>query len=261
MPDGRSHQCCECNGVMSRKHDIKRHRLAKHASETERRSKSYYCRCGVSAIQRSNVEGHIRSAHTGKLLYCGTCGFGAPSDATLTRHRRETRHKLNPRSRKPKKKKSSPNSASSSSPTPEIHTTADFIAFYGDVPLTYTQYTLYQSLVHRTEKQAPPSPPSTPATFIPAADLATPTSAMSTPATPILAPRLLPAPIPEVPVPAVDRAASHSPPPECFLVIPEEYRLPPINVHRRDHRSTAPLTAPVMHPRLSSSYYHRYGPY
>ncbi|KAG7441978.1 uncharacterized protein BT62DRAFT_996900 [Guyanagaster necrorhizus] len=261
MPDGQSHQCCECEGDLSRQHDLERHRLAKHASETERLSKSYFCRCGTSSVQKSNVMSHIRSAHTGETLHCGTCGFAAPSDATLTRHRHETGHKRNPRKRKRKSKKVSTTPASSSSPTPEIHTTADFIAFYGDVPLTYTQYTLYQSLVHRTEKQAPPSPPSTPATSTPAADLATPTSAMSTPATPILAPRLLPAPIPEAPAPAVDRAASSSPPPECFLVIPEDYRLPPINIDRRDHHSTAPLTAPVMHPRLFSSYYHRYGPY
>ncbi|KAK0209819.1 hypothetical protein IW262DRAFT_496175 [Armillaria fumosa] len=263
MPkDDRSYPCGECSEVLSRDHDLERHRLAKHASETEKIMSSYYCRCGAHSIQKTNIAGHIRSAHTGETIRCGTCTFEATSDATLTRHRQETGHEPAPRRRKARAKKSFTNSASSS-PTPDIRTVADFISLYGNGPLTYHEYILYKNLVDNTQGQAPPTPPSTPATS-PSANLtAPPPSRMSTSATPVLAPLVLAATVTEAPSPVMARAATPTPSPECFLAIPEEARLPPIGVSRRDYYSTAPLTACVMQPKISSqpSHYHRYRPY
>ncbi|PBK64674.1 hypothetical protein ARMSODRAFT_961843 [Armillaria solidipes] len=265
MPkDDRSYPCGECTEVLSRDHDLERHRLAKHASEVERILWSYYCRCGARSIQKTNIVGHIRSAHTGETIRCGSCTFEATSDATLTRHRQETGHEPAPRRRKPRTKKSTTNSASSSSsPAPEIRTVGDFINFYGNGPLTYTEYTFYQTLLRNAQGQAPPTPPSTPATS-PSANLsAAPLSGMSTSATPVLAPLVLATTVPEAPSPVMDRATTPTPSPECFLAIPDESRLPPIGVSHRDFYSTAPLTASVLQPRFSSqpSRYHRYGPY
>ncbi|KAK0201269.1 hypothetical protein DFS33DRAFT_1122269 [Desarmillaria ectypa] len=265
MPkDDQSYPCGECTDVLSRDHDLERHRLAKHASEEERKSASYYCRCGARSIQKTNIVGHIRSAHTGETIRCGGCIFEATSDATLTRHRQETGHEPVQRRRKLKAKKYSTTSASSSSsPVPEIRNVADFINFYGDGPLTYTEYTLYQSLLRRAEKQAPPTPPTTPATSTPDSLSAKSASAVSISAMPILAPLALAAFDPEVPTITVARSATPAPPPECFLNVPKECRLPPIDINRRDYYTTAPLTAYVLQPRLSSrpSRYHRYGPY
>ncbi|KAK0473005.1 hypothetical protein IW261DRAFT_1506155 [Armillaria novae-zelandiae] len=263
MPkDDRTYPCGECSEVLSRDHDLERHRLAKHASEIEKIMLSYYCRCGARSIQKTNIAGHIRSAHTGETIHCGSCTFEATSDATLTRHRQETGHESVPRRRKARAKKSSTNSPSSS-PAPEIRTVTDFISFYGNTPLTYSEFTLYQNLVHNAQGHAPPTPPSTPATS-PSANLTVaPLSMMSTSSTPVLAPLVLAATVPEVPSPVMARTATPTPSPECFLAIPEEARLPPIGVYYRDYHSTAPLTACVLQPKISSqpSRYHRYGPY
>ncbi|KAK0190114.1 hypothetical protein F5146DRAFT_1054063 [Armillaria mellea] len=262
--DDQSFACGECHEVLSRDHDLERHRLAKHASEAERNLSSYYCRCGAQSIQKTNIVGHIRSAHTGETIRCGSCTFEATSDATLTRHRQETGHEPAPRRRKRKTKKSPTNSSStSSSPVPDIRTVTDFVNFYGNGPLTYTEYTLYQTLMCNAQRQALPTPPSTPATSPSASLPATPSSGMSTSATPVLAPLFLAAPFPEAHSPIIARAATPTPSPECFLAIPDEARLPPIGIDHRDHHSIAPLTACVLQPKISShpSRYHRYGPY
>ncbi|KAK0491967.1 hypothetical protein EDD18DRAFT_531271 [Armillaria luteobubalina] len=199
---------------------------------------------------------------TGETIRCGTCTFEATSDATLTRHRQETGHEPAPRRRKPRAKKSSPDSASSS-PTPDIRTVADFISFYGDVPLTYNEYDLYRALVRNAQGQAPPTPPITSDTSLTANLTAAPPSRMSTSTTPALTPLVLAASVPEAPSPVMARAATPTPSPECFLAIPEEARLPPIGIGHRDYYSTAPLTAQVLQPKIPAqpSHYHRYGPY
>ncbi|KAK0449067.1 uncharacterized protein EV420DRAFT_790634 [Desarmillaria tabescens] len=262
MPKGKKYYPCgECSDVLSREHDLERHRLAKHAPEEEKILAYYYCRCGARSIQKTNIVGHIRSAHTGETVDCGLCEYKSFSDASLTRHRKDEGHYLERRRRKPKAK--TPIASSSSSPAPEIHSVADFVKLYGDVPLTYTEYSLYESLVSKAKKQAPPTPPCTPSTSTPASLPAAPASATSTPATPVLSPLVSAALVPEVLSPPVDRAATPTPSPECFLSVPEAWRLPPIDVNRRDCYPACPLTAPVLQPRLSPypSRYHRYGPY
>ncbi|KAK0449063.1 uncharacterized protein EV420DRAFT_790129 [Desarmillaria tabescens] len=209
--DDRPHVCVECLQTFRRNHDLERHWLAKHASEEEKASRSWYCLCGLSGIQWTNIASHIRT-HTGEKIRCKECSFEATSNANMTRHRQGKLPDYPCSSRKKTKAKNS----RPASPSPTDDDTASSSSFSGIVPLTAEEYAQFLSLIRSAREEVPLAP-------------------SSQPTSPGLG----------NPYPVVPRLPTPSPPPEAFLPIPEEYRLPPlINVNHYDLvAASAPSTS------------------
>lgn len=183
-------------------------------------NRSWYCLCGLSGIQWTNVASHIRTqwalfsdapytltdhpiSSTGEKIRCKDCPFEATSNANMTRHRQGKLPDYPCSSRKKTKGKNS--RIAPSSPIDDDDAVSSS-GFSGIVPLTAEEYARFLSLMRSAEEDASPTPP-------------------SRPATPGLG----------NPYPVIPRLPTPSPPPEAFLPIPEEYRLPPlINVNRHD---------------------------
>ncbi|KAK0473007.1 hypothetical protein IW261DRAFT_1660171 [Armillaria novae-zelandiae] len=216
----RPHVCAECLQTFRRNHDLERHWLAKHASEEEKASKSWYCLCGLSGIQWTNIASHIRT-HTGEKIRCKDCSFEATSNANMTRHRQGKLPDYPCSSRKKTKTKN--NRLVSSSPTDDDDISSS--SYSGIVPLTAAEYGHFLYMMRSVEEEVPSTSPSCQTS-----------------------------PEHGNPYPLVPRLPTPLPPPEAFLPIPEEYRLPPlINVDRHDH-ATSNVRRLVALPPLRASH-------
>ncbi|KAJ7085360.1 hypothetical protein B0H15DRAFT_950966 [Mycena belliarum] len=122
----RMQQCPEAGCVKSfhKKYDLGRHILTHLPPGAAREEHEFTCPhpgCPHKTLQRSNMNTHVRSAHTGETVHaCPDCRLRFTDPAVLTLHRRQ-KHDYVPRRRGARRAPASTSSSASSSASSESH--------------------------------------------------------------------------------------------------------------------------------------------